>query len=130
MISSLDLFCLKPPSRAMKTEPRCFELQTVCAASTDCQGWMGQKCVFFRKLKVFKVSIWISMAHLFLTEFIEILHVPKMSLQRDLRLRSIQAEGLWSTDCQRARWARSFLQVHPGLLYFFGGLSTRQLENF
>ena len=56
-------------------------------------GW-GRNDVIFGKLKGFKVSILISMESLFLTKFIEILTVTRMSLQRDLRLRSIQAEGL------------------------------------
>ena len=62
------------------------------------------------------------MAHLFLTKFIEMLHVPKMSLQRDLRLRSIQAEGLRRTDCQRARWAQPFFtsSLWPSLQFFWG----------
>ena len=68
------------------------------------------------------------MAYLFLTEFIEILNVTSMSLQRDFSLRSIQAEG--GALIARELGAAIFYKFTLAFSKIFGGLSRQARKNF
>ena len=103
LISSLDLFCLKPPSVSHENRAQALRIANRLRFDRLSRLDGAEMMFFFGKLNGFMVSM-----DIYGTSIFDQIHwnhwnpscSKDVSLKR-LWLRSIQAEGLWRTDCKK-----------------------------